>query len=113
MAPADTGRLAVEAYFRDAHHGADGTGDVLHEYTLTAVVRRADMVVLSADAVAHTLPWPECPGALASAGRVVGMAVTEVRSRVLQELTGTSTCTHLNDVLRSLAGVPSLAAALD
>lgn len=110
--PASAGLLAVEAWFRDSHRGVAGAEDVLHEYTLTAIVDRAEMEVRSAEAVAHVLPWPECPGALASADRVVGMHLADIRARVNDELTGTSTCTHLNDVLRSLAGVPALAAAL-
>jgi hypothetical protein len=113
VAPAAQGLLAVEAYFRDSHLGAEGPEDVLHEYTLTAIVCTAEMEVRSAEALAHTLPWPECPGALASAAQVVGMDLGEVRARVADELTGTTTCTHLNDVLRSLAGVPALASALE
>lgn len=112
VAPTAPGLLAVEAYFRDSHLGAEGPEDVLHEYTLTAIVCEAEMEVRSAEAIAHTLPWPECPGALASAARVVGMPLADLRPRVAEELTGTSTCTHLNDVLRSLAGVPRLVSAL-
>lgn len=113
VTPTAHGLLAVEAYFRDSHLGVEGPEDVLHEYTLTAIVCAAEMEVRSAEAVAHTLPWPECPGALGSVGRVVGMDLAELRPRVAEELTGTTTCTHLNDVLRSLAGVPRLATALD
>ncbi len=112
VAPAAPGLIAIEAYFRDSHLGAEGPEDVLHEYTLTAIACTAEMEVRSAEAIAHTLPWPECPGALASTDRVVGMALADIRTQVADELTGTSTCTHLNDVLRSLAGVPALAASL-
>ena len=65
--------------------------------------------MLSSEAQARTLPWPECPNALASAGRIVGEAVTDLRAKVHADFRGTTTCTHLNDVLRSLAGVSALA----
>ena len=70
------------------------------------------LVVLSSAATARTLPWPECPGAVASAGRLVGEAVAGLRPKVHADFRGTTTCTHLNDVLRSLAGVVALARAL-
>jgi hypothetical protein len=37
------------------------------------------------------------------------MSVADLRRRVRQEFTGVSTCTHLNDLLRSLADVGALA----
>ena len=103
---------AVDVHFRDSHLGTDDAEDVLHEYTLAGTVDPASLVVLSSEAVARTLPWPECPGAIASAGRIVGEPVDALRSKVHADFTGTSTCTHLNDVLRSLAGVTALAKAL-
>jgi hypothetical protein len=54
----------------------------------------------------------ECPGAVASAGRLVGMRLAELRTWVRREMTGASTCTHLNDTLRSLADVSALVSAL-
>ena len=67
------------------------------------------LVVLSSEAQARTLPWPECPNALASAGRIAGEPVADLRAKVHADFRGTTTCTHLNDVLRSLAGVSALA----
>jgi hypothetical protein len=104
--------LVLEVYFRDSHRGADGTIDVLHEYTLDATLDPATLVVRSSAARAHTLPWPECPGALASAGRIVGHRPDELAELVASELVGTSTCSHLNDLLRSIAGVVTMAEAL-
>jgi hypothetical protein len=54
------------------------------------------------------LPWVECPGALASADRLTDMPVAELRDHVRREFKGTSTCTHLNDTLRSLGDVDVL-----
>jgi hypothetical protein len=58
------------------------------------------------------LPWPECPGAAASAGELVGRTVPDVRAYVRANLRGISTCTHLNDLLCSLADVAPLIRAL-
>ena len=104
--------LELDVHFRDADIDEDGQEHALHEYTLTATIEPGTLVVLSCDPVARVLPWPECPGSLASAARIVGLPVTVLRNQVAMKLTGTSTCTHLNDVLRSLAGVTALAAAL-
>lgn len=103
----------LQVHFRDSHMEADGvTEDVLHEYVVDATVEPGTLVVLSSEATVRVLPWPECPGAVASAGRVVGEPVAVLRPKVALRFTGTSTCTHLNDVLRSFAGVTALAAAL-
>lgn len=103
--------LSMDVHFRDSHMGDDGLEDVLHEYTL-AVTLDAELTVLSTEAAVRVLPWPECPGALGSAQRVVGQPVSALRQLVAADFTGTTTCTHLNDVLRSLAGATSLAEAL-
>ena len=109
--PGDDGLLVADVHFRDSHLGLEGPEDVLHEYTLRATLDPADLVVRSAEAQARVLPWPECPGALASAGRIVGQRVGALRMSVAVRFTGTSTCTHLNDTLRSLAGATALAPA--
>lgn len=103
--------LVVDVHYRDCHLGADEPEDVLHEYVLAATIDPTTLRVLSSTATPRVLPWPECPGALASAARIVGRPVADLREQVLADLTGTSTCTHLNDVLRSLAGVTALVRA--
>jgi hypothetical protein len=64
------------------------------------------------DARAHVLPFLECNDAATSARRLVGCAVGDLRPRVRTEFVGASTCTHLNDTLRSLDDVAALAASL-
>jgi hypothetical protein len=102
----------VEAFFRDSHVDADGFESALHEYTVDVVVDLEAGVAVSAAARAGALPWRECPAALASAGRIAGLPLADLRNRVRAEFVGTSTCTHLNDTLRALADVPVLAAGL-
>src|SRR5205085_3238929 len=104
--------LAVSAMFRDTHKPVAGAETVLHEYTVEATVDRRDLVVLTCAATPRSLPWAECPEAAASAHRLEGQRAGDLRRFVRAELTGTTTCTHLNDLLRSLADVPALAAAL-
>lgn len=58
------------------------------------------------------LPFRECPGASVKATRMIGRNVAEFRSAVLETLPSTLGCTHLNDVLRALSDVPTLARLL-
>ena len=104
--------LTADVHFRDSHLAVDAPEDVLHEYTLQATIDPEALVLLGCDAQARTLPWPECPNSLVSAARIVGEPVAGLRAKVHTDLRGTTTCTHLNDVLRSLAGITSLAGGL-
>jgi Protein of unknown function (DUF2889) len=103
---------AVMALFRDTHVDPAGVETVLHEYALTATVDAETGEFTTCRAVPRVLPWVECPVAAASADRLAGQRVEDVRDFVRSSLRGTSTCTHLNDLLRSLGDVASLAATL-
>ena len=102
----------VDVHFRDSHMDAEGVESVVHEYSVSGAVDGVEGRVLEMVAEARVLPWMECPGAVASAGRLVGMPLAELRTWVRRELTGASTCTHLNDTLRSLGDVTALASVL-
>jgi hypothetical protein len=113
LGPGDnTDEYGVDVHFRDSHVDAEGVETVLHEYSVDGSVDAVEGRVVDMVARAHVLPWTECPGALASAGRLAGMSLAGLRSQVRRELTGTSTCTHLNDMLRSLSDVPVLVSEL-
>jgi hypothetical protein len=101
------GRHAVDVHFRDSHRGDDGE-TVVHEYTATATVDAASRRLVALTPRAQVLPWDECPGALASASRLVGATLDGVATTVRRELVGVISCTHLNDTLRSLADVTAL-----
>jgi hypothetical protein len=93
--------------FRDSFWEADDTEVVLHEYHLDAVVDDAGVLGhLSAEP--RVLPYPECPWAAASAPRLDGVNVADLATVVKEEFVGTSTCTHLNDLFRSLRDVHRL-----
>ena len=104
--------IAVEAFFRDSHVDGEGAEAIVHEYTVRAVVDPVTLRFTSIGAELGVLPFGECPNALASAGRLAGVAVTGLRSTVSRDFTGPSTCTHLNDTLRALEDLPALIAAL-
>jgi hypothetical protein len=102
-APGDA--LEVDAMFRDSHFDDDLIESVVHEYALRASIDATTLVITAAEATPHVLPYVECPSAAASTTRLVGLRLDEVRDRVRSEFVGTSTCTHLNDLLRSLEDV--------
>jgi hypothetical protein len=97
----------VWAMFRDTYAQLDGVVTVLHEYTVEATLDGGGdgdgERVVRCVSVPRVLPWAECPTAAGSAGRVVGRRVADLRSMVRDEMVGTTTCTHLNDLLSSLS----------
>jgi hypothetical protein len=105
---ADGSNVVIDAMFRDTYMRIDGTETIIHEYTLIATVDPNSGVILDARATPRVLPWQECPGAVASAARIAGMTLDELHFRVRKELFGTTTCTHLNDLLRSVADARAL-----
>lgn len=106
------GALVADVFFRDSHVGEDGEETVVHEYTVRAAIDADSGRIVRVDAEARVLPWVECEAAPPSAQRLVGRTVDGLRPRVRAELTGPSTCTHLNDTLRSLEDVVALAPRL-
>ncbi|MDT7569754.1 MAG: hypothetical protein QOG76_8378 [Pseudonocardiales bacterium] len=94
--------------FRDTYVRTDGVETIIHEYTLSATVDADSGLIVDSSATPRVLPWQECPGAVASAERITGMTLRELHFRVRQKLFGTSTCTHLNDLLRSVADAEAL-----
>jgi hypothetical protein len=107
------GALVADVLFRDSWVDAGGRETIVHEYTVRAAIDPVALRFERIEAEAHVLPWIECEDAVASAKRLVGRAVASLRPQVRSDFTGPSTCTHLNDTLRSLEDVASLAAALE
>ncbi|MGE0881293.1 MAG: DUF2889 domain-containing protein, partial [Acidimicrobiia bacterium] len=101
--------LVVWAMFRDTHVDADGEETVLHEYTLDASFDDTTGLMLTSQATPQVLPWDECPGAVASASRLVGKEISQIRDFVRTDFRGITTCTHLNDLVRSLGDLDALA----
>ena len=104
--------IHIDSGFQDSATSPDGGREAVHEYRLAATADRATGRVVSLTADPRILPYRECPAAAANVDRMVGYTLGELRSSVLQVLTGVAGCTHLNDALRALAEVPLLAAKL-
>lgn len=110
LGPLDAdGRRSVDVHFRDSHVDAAGRERCVHEYTVDGWFDPDRGVLGGVRSTARVLPWRECPAAVGSAARVEGVPVSELRRHVRAELRGPTTCTHLNDTLRSLADVGALA----
>jgi hypothetical protein len=106
--PTGGGAAHVDCFFRDSHMSGDGMETAIHEYAVSADVDVHSEKFIAGSAHPRVLPWTECPPAADSASRIAGMALADLRPVVRAEFTGTTTCTHLNDQLRSLAGVRAL-----
>jgi hypothetical protein len=104
--------LRVDAGFQDSGATPDGARVAVHEYRVFATLEPKTTVLRSLEVQALILPFAECPGAALKASKMVGQPVREFRQRVIDTLPHTDGCTHLNDVLRSLADVEQLATQL-
>jgi hypothetical protein len=105
-------RARIECFFRDSHVDAEGTETVVHEWAVQAVFDPGTRRFVSGAAQTGPLPYPECPSAAASAGRLAGMSVDGLRSAVQKSFVGPATCTHLNGTFRSMEDVGALLVAL-
>jgi len=109
LIPGGAGEPArVEIYFRDSHMSPEGLETVVHEYTVLTAVDINTHTIVASGVTAHTLPWLECIEAEASGDRLVGRSLRGLRQDVRQEFVGITTCTHLNDSMRSLEDVRAL-----
>jgi hypothetical protein len=108
-AGADGAPIRLDAHFRDTHFESDGRETVLHEYTLMGLIDPDDYRVLALSATPHTLPYQECPWATGSVQTLVGSDIRSMRTFVRKQMRGPSSCTHLNEFLRTFADVGAMA----
>jgi len=106
------GLIRIDSSFQDSAVRKEGGRLAIHEYNLAATVDANTLELLTITPEAHVLPFSECPGAVHNTQRLVGTRLPDIRASVLAMLRGPQGCTHLNDALRALAEVPSLAANL-
>jgi hypothetical protein len=105
----------VFEYYRDSHFDPGLREGALHEYEVHARVAPDEehtaggYTLERVDVVPHALPFGECPLAAPNAADLLGARLTEITGTVRERLTGTRSCTHLNDTLRFLRYVPALA----
>lgn len=112
-ASSSSAEYVIDAMFRDSYVRSDGLETIIHEYEVRGAFDRETARITSMEAIPHVLPWQECPGAAGSAAGTTGMTLSELHSRVRHELSGTSTCTHLNDLYRSLGDCTTMIDALE
>lgn len=108
----ENGVVALDCFFRDSHVDGEGVETVVHEWAVKAKVDPLTLRFVSCEADEGPLPYPECPGAAASARRLDGTPVEGLRRSVRETFVGPTTCTHLNDTLRSLEDIQALIRAL-
>lgn len=107
------GTITISGGFQDSATTPDGGRVAVHEYLLEATADPDARLLTSVVPSPRVLPFRSCPAAVATASVVVGTPLTDLRRTVLERLARTNGCTHLNDVLRSLAEVPMLLERLD
>ncbi len=104
----EPGTVSVEAMFRDSFRDGDGDERVLHEIGVLAGLEPSSLALQSISVSPRVLPHRECPVAMPSADALLGVDCGRLREVVSAQLFGPSSCTHLNDLMRSLADVPAL-----
>lgn len=105
--------VLVETFFQDSVTRPDGHRLAIHEYEVYAQVDASSMEIIEIWAVPRVLPFAECSAAISNLEELVGTPVGLLRETVLDRFKGVRGCTHLNDVLRSLADVPALVTSVD
>jgi hypothetical protein len=105
--------IKADVMFRDCIVDPDGTARVVHEYLVSATIDRVTLAFVAMSADPRALPYPtDCPLAADSAALLVGETVHGLRRRVREISTGPASCTHLNDLYRSMADIAPLALLL-
>jgi hypothetical protein len=104
--------VLIGAGFQDSAVSADGGREAIHEYRIAATAHATTGKLLAIEITPHILPYNECPKAIPNTVRLLGGSLAEFRQKVPETLPGTAGCTHLNDVLRTLADVPALTGKL-
>jgi Protein of unknown function (DUF2889) len=103
--------LAIDVGFQDSGTQPNNAERIaIHEYHVQARTKQGKLSDLKVSA--HVLPFQECPGAVIHTQRMLNTPLADLRAAVLATLPGILGCTHLNDVLRSMAEVPAMAAQL-
>lgn len=101
-------RVEIHAGFQDSTGDPDHGRVGIHEYRLRATADLASGTLETLEPMPHILPFRECPSAVKASLAVLDAPLSDLRDVVLERLSKTSGCTHLNDALRSLAEVPVL-----
>ncbi len=100
--------LKIRDRFRDSYSDPDGIERALHHWIVDVRAGVLDHVITQVEVTSMALPWLECPSAGGSGVRLVGRTLEDAEVLVGTEFKGITTCTHLNDTLVMLSGVPEM-----
>lgn len=106
------GDVHLDAFFQDSSTLPEGGRQAIHEYALTAEADAEDWVLRAIQPVPRVLPYDECPLAVPNTADLIDRPLARLRPTVLDQLGGIAGCTHLNDMMRSLADAPTLGKSL-
>jgi DUF2889 family protein len=99
--------FTIQSWMRDSRCDSALTIFIVHEYEVLAHVTE-ELLVERLEVVPRVLPGQECPAAVATAHTLVGMSLCDLEQHVRSTLRGVHSCTHLNDVLRTIPDASSL-----
>jgi hypothetical protein len=102
-------RIVIQAHQRDTFVELDLTETVFHEWVVDASVDPETFIVVDIAASPRVLPGAECPRASDSTAALIGLSIFDARV-AMANLPATSTCTHLNGTIRSIADASDLIA---
>ncbi|GAB2857865.1 hypothetical protein GCM10022221_66850 [Actinocorallia aurea] len=100
--------VEIDVMFQDSTTVPEGGRIAVHEYRLRAVADPDTLEVRALSAEPRILPYAECPLAVRTLPRLLGLPLADLSSTVPRTLPGVDGCTHLNDALRTLSDVPAL-----
>ena len=108
----DDFHIEMDIGFQDSATSPEGSRVGIHEYRVRATAHSRTKELLRIDVTPHLLPYRECPEATGNVQKIIGLPLESLRTSVPTELFGVLGCTHLNDVIRSMADAPALAGQL-
>jgi hypothetical protein len=109
--PMHTTPITFTTSFRDTvieQRVRRGDETTVHEYVVTGSLTLDRSAIAQCAALPVVLPAPGCSSAAPSAAWTAGRRIADLRRDIDQEFRGTSTCTHLNDALRTLRWLSDL-----
>ncbi len=95
--------IMIDSMFQDSSTQPNGGRAGVHQYGVTAIVARDDLVLRQIAADPRILPYGECPMAMLGLPGLVGTTLVGLRDVVPTRLKGVQGCTHLNDAVRALS----------
>lgn len=101
--------IEFDSMFQDSMTVETGGRIAVHEYGVSGSVDVTAGTLCTITAEPRVLPYRECPLAANELDRIIGLPLADFRMAIPSVLRGTLGCTHLNDVLRALSDVPTLA----